>query len=199
MPIAVIILSTLFLPLLSSLCLITYTAGYMDHSEFGLDYCLANSTIFSMDHIGLHGCIVECYKNHQCNSVNYHLRELRCELNDVESHNIGEFSRISNCINIGISTINQVCVRFCTWWAVLHFIANWLKAKTIIFRYFLARYRNFLPQVDQKVHQVLQNLPQAFCIGDVIRYDSIKPKNTIKSKICKIIIKLYISENLFKK
>ena len=79
------------------------------------------------------------------------------------------------------------------------FKANWLEAKTIIFRYFLARYRNFLPQVDQKVHQVLQNLPQAFCIGDVIRYDSIKPKKTIKSKICKIIIKLYISENLFKK
>ena len=78
-------------------------------------------------------------------------------------------------------------------------IANWLEAKTIIFRYFLARYRNFLPQVDQKVHQVLQNLPQAFCIGDVIRYDSIKPEKTIKSKICKIIIKLYISENLFKK
>ena len=50
------------------------------------------------------------------------------------------------------------------------FIANWLEAKTIIFRNFLARYRNFLPQVDQKVHQVIQNLPQAFCIGDVIRY-----------------------------
>ena len=50
------------------------------------------------------------------------------------------------------------------------FIANWFEAKTIIFRYFLARYRNFLPQVDQKVHQVLQNLPQALCIGDVIRY-----------------------------
>ena len=53
-------------------------------------------------------------------------------------------------------------------------------SKKIIFRYFLARYRNFLPQVDQKVHQVLQNLPQAFCIGDVIRYDSIKPKKYYK-------------------
>ena len=33
----------------------------------------------------------------------------------------------------------------------------------------------------------------------LIRYDSIKPEKTIKSKICKIIIKIYISENLFKK
>ena len=56
----------------------------------------------------------------------------------------------------------------------------------IIFRYFLARYRNFLP----KVHQVPRNLPQAFCIGDVRRYDSIKPKKAIKYKRCKIIIKL---------
>ena len=63
----------------------------------------------------------------------------------------------------------------------LIFIANWLEAKTIIFRYFLARHRNFLPQVDQKVHQVLQNLPQAFCIGDVIRYDSIKPKKKLSN------------------
>ena len=63
---------------------------------------------------------------------------------------------------------------------IAHIIANWLEAKTIIFRYFLARYRNFLPQVDQKVHQVLQNLPQAFCIGDVIRYDSIKPEKSYK-------------------
>ena len=59
-------------------------------------------------------------------------------------------------------------------------IANWLEAKTIIFRYFLARYRNFLPQVDQKVHQVLQNFPQACCIGDVIRSDSIKSKKYYK-------------------
>ena len=66
---------------------------------------------------------------------------------------------------------------FTFWWnmnASMSLIANWLEAKTIIFMYFLARYRNFLPQVDQKVHQVLQNLPQAFCIGDVIRYDNIK-------------------------
>ena len=35
------------------------------------------------------------------------------------------------------------------------------------------RYRNFLPQVDQKVHQVLQNLPRAICFGDAIRHDSI--------------------------
>ena len=61
-------------------------------------------------------------------------------------------------------------------YVVYVFIANWLEAKTIIFRYFLARYRNLIPQVDQKVQLVLQNLPQAFWIGDVIRYDSIKPE-----------------------
>ena len=51
------------------------------------------------------------------------------------------------------------------------------------------RYRNFLPQVDQKVHQVLQNLPQAFCIGDVIRYDNIKPKkNPSNLKLVKLLL-----------
>ena len=95
--------------------------------------------------------------------------------------------------------IRLIMQDLCIIWPQYSFIANWLEAKTIIFRYFLARFRNFPPQVDQKVHQVLQNLPQAFCIGDVIRYDSIKPEKTIKSKICKIIIKLYISENLSKK
>ena len=69
-------------------------------------------------------------------------------------------------------TVRQLWLRIILW----GFIANRLEAKTIIFRYFLARYRNFLPQVDQKVHQVLQNLPRAFCIGDAIRYDSIKPE-----------------------
>ena len=43
---------------------------------------------------------------------------------------------------------------------------------------------NFLPQIDQKVHQVPQNLPQAFCFGDAMTVFSRK--------------KLYISENLFK-
>ena len=57
--------------------------------------------------------------------------------------------------------------------------ANWLEAKTKILRKFLARYRNFLPQVDQKVHQVLQNLPHAFCFGDARRHDSINRKKKL--------------------
>ena len=46
---------------------------------------------------------------------------------------------------------------------------------------------NFLPQVDQKVHQVLQILPHAFCFGDVRRHDSLNKKKVVKSKTGKII------------
>ena len=53
-----------------------------------------------------------------------------------------------------------------------------------------------IQEIDQKVHQVPQDLPQAFCFGDVRRHDGIKSE---KSKTGKIIIKLYISENLWKK
>ena len=88
--------------------------------------------------------------------------------------------------------------KVCDW-----IIANWLEAKTIIFRYFLARYRNFLPQVDQKVHQVPQNLPQAFCIGDVRRYDIIKPEKKlynlkhVKLLLNYIFLKTYSRNNHF--
>ena len=51
-------------------------------------------------------------------------------------------------------------------------------------------------EIDQNVHQVPQDLPQSFCFRDVRRHDSIK---SVKSKTCKIIIELYISENLLKK
>ena len=37
-------------------------------------------------------------------------------------------------------------------------------------------YRNFLLQIDQKVHQVPQDLPHAFWFGDVRRHDSIHRK-----------------------
>ena len=52
-----------------------------------------------------------------------------------------------------------------------------------------------IQEIDQNVHQV-QDLPQAFCFADVRRHDGIK---SVKSKTGKIIIKLYISENLLKK
>ena len=58
-------------------------------------------------------------------------------------------------------------------------IANWTETITIIFRYFLARYRNFLPQIYQKVHQVPQNLPHAFYRPvfrrDVLWYGDVRP------------------------
>ena len=39
----------------------------------------------------------------------------------------------------------------------------------------------FLPQIDKKVHQkVPQNLPQAFCFGDVRRHDIIKREKNYK-------------------
>ena len=53
------------------------------------------------------------------------------------------------------------------------------------------RYR----EIDQNVHQVPQDLPQSFCFCDVRRHGGIK---SVKSKTGKIIIKLYISENLLK-
>ena len=53
-----------------------------------------------------------------------------------------------------------------------------------------------IQEIDQNVRQVPQDLPQSFCFHDVRRHDCIK---SVKSKTGKIIIKLYISENLLKK
>ena len=38
------------------------------------------------------------------------------------------------------------------------------------------RYRKFLPQVDQNIHQLPQDLPQAFGFGDIRHHDSINGK-----------------------
>ena len=102
--------------------------------------------------------------------------------------------------------VDFIVKRDCMWWlktdkgsvvGKLILIANGEIRGTIIFRYFLARNRNFPPQIDWNIHQAPRDSPHAFCFGDIGRHDSIHRK-IVKSKPGKIIIKLYFSENILK-
>ena len=82
-------------------------------SYFGPGFCFKGITIFTLEMIGPRQCLNACYKNRQCQGVNYYKSTLRCDLQDRDSPDDFDFVSDSECIYFSISSNIQVSVPGC--------------------------------------------------------------------------------------
>ena len=77
-------------------------------SYYGDGYCMTASAIVTLEVIGPGLCLTECYRNVQCQSVNYYKNTLRCHLLSMDSMNMSDFYTDDQCTHYSVETFTPV-------------------------------------------------------------------------------------------
>ena len=102
-------------------------------SYLGDGYCMIASAIFTLEVIGPGLCLTECYRNAQCQSVNYYKTTLRCHLLSTDSRNMSDFHTDAQCTHYSVETFTPVSNHSNAWMLIIPNIFS--KYKTFFRKY----------------------------------------------------------------